>query len=187
MSATKKVRINFVGQSTYFQSCALSRETDDVAPTFIDFRSGDDPEAFRQRLLSIPCDVLIAFKPEVIPAGLFTDVPGLKIGWFTEPLPRSKPAPARPYNDPDAPANPAQDEQLKLVASSDLKRRLASAKTVDVGNFDRFIVFDPLITDTVEKFAPVWRALPLPVDDIYFQNVPRTNVPPKVGFFGRPT
>jgi hypothetical protein len=187
VSATNKVRINFVGQSTYFQSCALSRETNDVIPNFIDFRSGDDPETLRHRLQSIPCDVIIAFKPEVIPAGLLSDVPGVKIGWFTEPLPRDRPAPSRPHCDPDAPPNPLQEKQLVQIANSDLERRLASAKTVDVKNFDKFIVFDPLISDTVSQFAPVWKALPLPVDDVYFQDVPGTNVPPKVGFFGRPT
>jgi hypothetical protein len=158
-----------------------------VIPNFINFRSGDNPETLRHRLQSIPCDVIIAFKPEVIPAGLFSDIPGVKIGWFTEPLPRNTPAPSRPHSDPDAPPNPAQDKQLAQIASSDLERRLASANTVDVTNFDKFVVFDPLISNTVSQFAPVWKALPLPVDDIYFQDVPRTNVPPKVGFFGRPT
>jgi hypothetical protein len=184
----RQTRINFVGQSTYFESSALSVETPTVSPRFFDFRVGADPETLRQQLLAHPADVVIVFKPETIPAGLFAEISGCKVGWFTEPLPRSVPAAARPFNDPDAAPNPEQDRQLAAIAKADLARRLESARTVDVSNYDRFIVYDPFIAETVSEFAPVWKALPLPVDDVYYQNVPALpNVPPKVGFFGRPT
>lgn len=183
----KRVRITFVGQSTYFESAALSVQTANLEPRFVDFRSGDNAENLRHQLEANPSDVIIAFKPEAIPHGTLAGVQGVKIGWFTEPLPRKNPPEPRPYNDPDAPVDHARDQQLATTAQADLQRRLDSARTVDTNNFDRFIVFDPHIADTVNEFAPVWKAVPLPIDDIYFQSVPRSNVPPRIGFFGRPT
>ncbi len=188
MSAATETRINFVGQRTYFESSALSSATKGIKPLFFDFRVGADPETLHHRLQAQPADVTIVFKPETIPIGLLSDIDGVKIGWFTEPLPRSIPALPRPFNDPDAVPNAEQDRNLASIAVADLERRLASARTVDPSNFNKFIVFDPQIADTVSQFVPVWRSMPLPVDDIYFQDVPsKPNVPPRIGFFGRPT
>jgi hypothetical protein len=37
-------------------------------------------------------DVTVVFRPEVIPAGLLDDLPGLMLGMLTEPLPRDRAA-----------------------------------------------------------------------------------------------
>ena len=58
---------------------------------------------------------------------------------------------------------------------------------VDPGNFDRVISFDPLIAQTAGRVLEVWRALPLPVDDILFMDVHEREQPPRLLFLGRST
>lgn len=171
--SVSRSKITFVGQSTYFEACALSESTAVIEPSFIDFRSGDDPKSLTHALEQIRPDVVIAFKPEAIPQGALATTPAKRIGWFTEPLPRD--------------VSNADLDTAELSSSKDLQRRLDSAKTVDADNFDHFIVFDPFIAPTVSKFVDVWQAIPLPVDDSYFQEVRPARFPARISFFGRPT
>ena len=160
----RRLRITFVGQATYFQACALEHEPGGLVPSFIDFREGADPGRLAAALEGAKPDVVICFRPELIPAGLFADVPATAIGFVTEPLPRPR--------DPSHP---------------DLDRRLNEFGAIDPANFDRIVSFDPLIVPTVQAFAPVWRSLPLPVGDSFFRPVSDVAGPGRAIFVGRST
>lgn len=158
------LRIAFVGQSVYFQQCALERPADGLDPTLIDFRAGAAPEPLLATLDELDPDVVLVFRPEIIPPGLFAGLRALRIGYLTEPLPRS-------------------------VGSRhpDLLARLWWLEQVDAENFDRIVSFDPLIAETAANVLPVWRSQPIPVaDSLYMEVRPRAR-PPRLLFVGRAT
>lgn len=157
------LRVAFVGQSTFFRACALEGESGGLHGTFVEHRGGADPGALLGALEAIDPHVVVVFRPEIVPAGLFAGVRATTVGFLTEPLPR------RGGTHPD------------------LERRLRELGNVDAGNFDRIVSFDPLIAETADRVLPVWRSLPLPVADRYFRDVEPLNGPPRVVFIGRST
>jgi hypothetical protein len=157
-------RIAFVGQETYFRASALTSETPQVLPRFIDFRAGSDPYKMLEEVESFAPDVVIVFRPEVVPEGLFAGLRLPTLGFLTEPLPRGR---GKPHPD--------------------LEVRLAETRLIDRSNFDRIVSFDPLFVEAADPLAPVWRSVPLPVDDRFFMPVRPSSVPPKVMFIGRST
>ena len=157
------LRVAFVGQSTYFRACALEGEADGLSGTFVEHRAGGDTGALMGALAAIEPHVVVVFRPEVVPAGVFAQLPAITVGFLTEPLPR------RGGTHPD------------------LERRLRELGAVDAANFDRIVAFDPLIADSAERVLPVWRAVPLPVADRYFRAVRPLAGPPRVVFIGRST
>jgi hypothetical protein len=158
------MRLAFVGQSTYFHYCALEQPADDVEPRFFDFRAGADPDPLAGALRAFDPDVVLVFRPEIVPAGTFEGLGAVAAGFLTEPLPR-----------PGSPSHP------------DLDRRLADLEQVDAGSFDRIIAFDPLIVPTVEQILPVWQTMPIPVADRYFAPVAPPRARRRVLFTGRST
>ncbi len=184
---TSEVRVAFVGQSTYFQSCSLLFPFESLRPSFIDFRVGDDPKALRYQLEQTRPHIIFVFKPETIEPGLLAGLEAIRVGWFTEPLPRATTTPPRNYGDGNDDSAAEQRKALKLSSTRDLARRLESAKNVDPNNFDRLISYDPLIVPTLQSFVDIWRAQPLPLDDSFFQEVRTSQFPPTIAFFGRPT
>ena len=110
--------------------------------------------------------MVVVFRPEIIPAGLFDDLPAATLGFLTEPLPRTASGPVH----------------------EDLRRRLADLELVTPANFDRIISFDPLIAGSVAQAGlEVWRSVPLPVADRFFGPVVPNHGPPRVLFSGRGT
>ena len=91
-------------------------------------------------------DVVIVFRPEIVPAGLFA---GLRV--------------------PDA-RLPHRAAAARDAASPIRTSRCASRETrlIDRSNFDRIVSFDPLFVEAADPLAPVWRSVPLPVDDRFF-------------------
>lgn len=162
--AGRILRIAFVGQSVYFRQCALEQPAPGLEPVFIDFRAAAPAEPLLDRLRELDPDVVLVFRPEIIPAGLFASLRAITIGYLTEPLPRSGRA-----NHPD------------------LHERLAWLAQVDAGNFDRIVSFDPLIAETAASVLPVWRSLPIPVADSLFMDVRERSHPPQLLFVGRST
>ncbi len=161
-------RVAFVGQRTFFEACALE---DGVVPglraAFLEFRAGADPAALRARLDALDPDVVVVFRPEVLPAGLLAGLRALVLGFLTEPLPRG------PH-----------------VTSRDLAGRLWELRRADPADVDRVVCFDPLVVEAAEGALPVWRSAPLPVADRLFgPPVPSRAVtaPPRVLFVGRST
>jgi hypothetical protein len=140
------------------------RPVDGLQPAFIDFRAGAPPEPLHAALAELDADVVLVFRPEIIPPGLFDGLRALTLGYLTEPLPRTS------SND-----------------HADLRARLGWLSEVDPGNFDRIVAFDPLIVETASSVLPVWRALPLPVEDGLFLDIRLRAVPPRLLFVGRST
>jgi hypothetical protein len=163
LSPRAPLTLAFVGQETYFSACALNAATRDVVPVFVDYRAGADPTPMVKALETVAPDVVVVFRPEIIPPGCFAELSAITVGYLTEPLPR------------DADAHP------------DLQRRLEYLRELDPSNFDRIISFDPLIVGAVEEIVPVWRSLPLPVADELFAPVGPSAQPPKALFVGRST
>jgi hypothetical protein len=158
------LRVAFVGQSVYFRQCALELATAGLDPVFLDFRAAAPPEPLLWRLRELDPDVVLVFRPEIVPACLFDSLRALTIGYLTEPLPRT-----------------AGSEH------PDLKARMWWLEQVDAGNFDRIVSFDPLIAETAASVLPVWRSLPLPVADSLFMEVSERAHPPRLLFVGRST
>ena len=158
------MRVAFVGQSVYFGQCALTAPAGGLQPAFVDFRSGAEPEPLMERLSAVDPDVVVVFRPEIIPASLFGSLRALTIGYLTEPLPR---------------------EEGRVHA--DLHSRLGWLQQVDPGNFDRIVCFDPMIAETAGAVLPVWRSLPIPVADEMFMEVHARRDPPRLLFVGRST
>jgi hypothetical protein len=158
------LRVAFVGQGVYFRQCALEAPVEGLDPVFVDFRAAAPPEPLLGRLQELDPDVVLVFRPEIIPRGLFGSLRALTIGYLTEPLPREGGA--------DHP---------------DLRARMWWLEQVDARNFDRIISFDPLIAETAASVLPVWRSLPIPVADSLFMDVRERAHPPRLLFVGRST
>jgi hypothetical protein len=159
-----QLRVAFVGQAVYFRQCALELPADGLDPVFLDFRAAAPPEPLLARLEELDPDVVLVFRPEIIPPRLLDGLRALTIGYLTEPLPRT--------GENDHP---------------DLRARMWWLEQVDRGNFDRIVSFDPLIAETAESVLPVWRSLPIPVADSLFMDVRERGRPPRLLFVGRST
>jgi len=159
------LRLAFVGQSTFFEACALEEHSGRVRTTFVEFRAGGDADAMRARLAAFAPHVVVAFRPEVLPPGVFADLRAAVLGFLTEPIPRT----------PGRRAHP------------DLRRRRGALAAMDTGNVDRLVAFDPLIVPTADAFMRVWRSLPLPVADRLFAPVRSPPGRPSILFVGRST
>jgi hypothetical protein len=162
-AAGEPLRVAFVGQRLYFSACALSAPVAGIEPHFVDHRGGADPLAMLRRLDDLRPHVVVVFRPEIVGPGLFDDLPAATLGFNTEPLPRG------PAVHPD---------QLF---------RLSELAQTDAGQFDRIVTFDPLSAQAAASHLPVWRSLPLPVDDRLFAPVRAPGRPPRVVFVGYST
>jgi hypothetical protein len=125
---------------------------------------GMDPFRMLGEIEEFGAHVVVVFRPETIPPGLFGSLDALTLGWNTEPLPR-------PGAEPHA----------------DLQWRLSELAGLDPANFDRVMTFDPLSRVSAETYAPIWRSLPLPVDDVVFAPPRPLGSPPRVAFVGYST
>jgi hypothetical protein len=164
LAQAPRLRVAFVGQSVYFRQCAMEVDAGGLEPSFFDFRAGSPGPRLLDDLLELDPDVVLVFRPEIIPAGLFDALRAVTIGYLTEPLPRS-PADRHP----------------------DLGQRLWWLQQVDPANFDRIVSFDPLIAETAERILPVWRSLAIPVADSMFMDLKPRAAPPRMLFIGRST
>jgi hypothetical protein len=159
------IRLAFVGQSTFFEACALDEHSGRTATTFIEFRAGGDAEAMLARVRAFAPHVVLVFRPEILPAGVFAGLRVPVVGFLTEPIPRTDGRKAHP----------------------DLRRRRADLERMDTGNVDRIVAFDPLIVPTADTIMRVWRSLPLPVADRLFRPVRPVDGRPSILFLGRST
>lgn len=158
------LRVAFVGQGVYFAQCSLEQPVDGVNPAFLDFRALAPPEPLIAKLHDLDPDVVMVFRPEIVPPGLFSSLRATTIGYLTEPLPRGK----------------GSDHQ-------DLRSRMRDLEEVDATNFDRIVSFDPMIAETAASVLPVWRSLAIPVGDSLFMDLHERARPPRLLFIGRST
>jgi len=164
----RPLRLAFVGQSTYFEACVLDTGTLAGFDTrFHEYRGGADVGPTLEALAMFDPDVVVVFRPEIIPTGAFAGLRATTVGFLTEPLPRS--------------GNGSR------ATHEDLDRRLWELGEVDGSNFDRIIAFDPLIAATADRVLPVWRAIPLPVSDRYYRPVTAPDPTAQPLFVGRST
>jgi hypothetical protein len=157
-------RLAFVGQREYFEYCSLEHPAGGVTPAFFDFRPDAPLDPLRAALAAFSPDVVLVFRPEILPPAALDGVDAVTVGYLTEPLPRPGAAVHR-----------------------DLQARLESLRRADPGNFDRICSFDPLIAPTVDELLPVWRSFPIPVSDRVFAPVRPATGSPRLLFTGRST
>ena len=153
-----------MGQRTFFEVCALGDERPGFQTRFHEFRRHGDADALRRDLDLFAPDVVVVFRPEIIPAGTFDGLRAATLGFLTEPIPR------------DA-----------AGGHHDLDRRRWELSQVHAASFDRVVSFDPLIAPAAEAILPVWRSVPLPVSDRLFADVRPVTGKPRVLFVGRST
>jgi hypothetical protein len=165
-SAPRPTRVAFVGQATFFEACALGPGGHGFDPRFFEYRAGADANRLVAALGAFDPDVVLVFRPEIVPGGAFEDLRALTVGFLTEPLPRT--ARGAPVHD-------------------DLVKRLRELRKVDRANFDRVVSFDPYIARTADEVVPVWRSLPLPVADRFYRPVGTGPLRPQSLFVGRST
>ncbi len=167
MIGGRPLRVAFVGQATYFAACVPSVARPGLDTLFVDHRTGDDPRALLAAVCAHRPDAVVVFRPETVPAGLFATLDAVTLGYVTEPLPR--------------PGTPPR------AIHPDLHWRLSELVLADAANFDRLVSFDPLSADGAGTGLPVWRSVPLPVDDAFFAPVRPSATPPRVSFVGYST
>ncbi len=155
--------VAFVGARLYYEACSLTAPAGGLVPHFVDHKGGADPAPMLRALAALDPDVIVVFRPEIVPPGAFDGLRALTLGFNTEPLPRG---------------GDVHPDQLW---------RLSELAQTDPTQFDRIITFDPLSAAAAEGHFDVWRCLPLPVDDrIYRDPVPAPH-PPRVLFLGYST
>ena len=160
----RPLRTAFVGQSTFFEACAMDGPAGGLIPKFFEFRQGADPDGLRAALEAFRPHVIAVFRPEILPPGTLEGLGAARLGFLTEPIPRTRGA-----------------------AHPDLQRRLTELRNVDPTNIDRVVSFDPLIAETASEVVPIWRSLPLPVNDRYYRPVESSERKPRILFVGRST
>jgi hypothetical protein len=167
-AAGEPLRVAHVGQDTYFLACALEAPCPWAQPVFEDFRAGADPERLIARLHDLDPHLVVVFRPELIPPGLFDGLRALTLGWLTEPLPRTDGA-------SDTEAHPDQVRRLEYLAAT------------DPANMDRVLSFDPLVVSAAARHVKVWRSVPLPVADSLFVERIESDPETRPLFIGRST
>jgi hypothetical protein len=160
----RPLRVAFVGQRTYYEHAALHHEVPGLSPTFLDFRDPAEAGTLREDLEELAPHVVVVFRPESIPAGLFADLPAAVLGFATAPLPKSGEAPYAP-----------------------LEWNLSALRQADRANFDRVVSVYPTAWDSAAGLLPLWRCMPLPVDDRLFRPVRRSHRPARIAFIGYST
>jgi hypothetical protein len=155
------LRVAFVGPRAAFDACALHAAAGGVVPAFVDFRAGVDPLELKAALRSAAPHVVVVFGPQSVPAGLLSDLPAATLGFLTESIPRWEGAPP--------PAVSAGDTELSRT---------------DITGFDRLVSFDALVAGAATASTPVWRSIPLPVDDRMYAPVRAAHRPPRALFLG---
>jgi hypothetical protein len=150
----RPVRLAFVGRAVEHAWSALSAPAGGVEPAWVEFREDGDPGDLLARLRDAAPDVVVAFAPERLPAGVLREVDAVTVGLLPDPLRLSQGA-----------ADVWTGEGLKeALAAEDALGHLAG---LPIGDLDRLIVADPLLGRGLEEL-PVWRSAPLPVDDALF-------------------
>jgi hypothetical protein len=79
--------VTFVGQRASFAGCALEDPAEGVEPAFVDLRPGVPADSLRSAVAATAPDAVVAFRPELVPAGAFDGLDAVVIGWLTEPVP----------------------------------------------------------------------------------------------------
>jgi hypothetical protein len=151
-------RVAFVGDAATYGPHLLHAPAGGVAPTLV---APGDTDALR----AADPDVVVAFRPETLPPDQLRATPAPVLGVITDPLPRA-----------DREPHPAYDAALDAL------------RTLDPSSVDRLITTDANSWDAAAALGlPLWRAMPLPVDDRLYRAPRPTRRPPRVIALGAPT
>jgi hypothetical protein len=165
-AAGAPTRVAFVGHPSYFAPHVLSRPAGGIVGELIPFRGADDDaDGLRAALAEADPHAIVVFRPEALPAGVMDGIDAPVLGVITEPLPRAdrNPHPNYDYN-------------------------LAELREIDRNNVDRVIIADANSWEAAAPLVPLWRAMPLPVDDRLFRAPhPTGGRPPRTIFVGHST
>jgi hypothetical protein len=158
---SQPVRVAFLGQRTLFAAHALHTPAGGLEPGFFDPRDA----AVADELRSFAPDVVVAFRPDTLPAGALDGLDAKVLGVVTEPLPGGGARPDHP----------------------NLHYNRAELARADAGAFDRVIVTDPASAAAAAELLPVWRTMALPVDDALYRAPRAPARPPRIIFLGYST
>jgi hypothetical protein len=110
-------------------------------------------------------DVVVVLRPETVAPSTLDAIAAPVLGIVTEPLPRA-----------DREPHPAYDANLEAL------------RALDPGRVDRLITTDANSWPAAAALGlPLWRAMPLPVDDRLYRAPRRTARPPRVAVLGAAT
>jgi len=149
----------FLGRRALFGAHVLSAPAGGVQPAFVEARGRADergPDALRAEIAGHAPDVVVVLRPDAIPPGTLDglDTTAKVLGVVADPL------------------------HGNAYHQAELARADAAA-------FDRVIVTDPRSVDAARALAlPVWRTLPLPVDDALYRAPRPSGRPPRVVYLG---
>jgi hypothetical protein len=113
----------------------------------------------------VDAHVVVALRPETLAPEALDAIAAPVLGLITEPLPRA-----------DREPHPAYDANLEAL------------RALDPARVDRVITTDANSWDAAAALGlPLWRAMPLPVDDALYRAPRRTARPPRVAVLGAST
>src|SRR3954451_13890243 len=82
------MRLGFVGQRASLAYASLLVPAGGIEARFFDWRPGGDADLLLAELGDFAPDVVICWRPELFPDGLFAELDALTVGYLPEPLPR---------------------------------------------------------------------------------------------------
>lgn len=132
--------------------------------TFFDLRDGTDIPALLADVERSAPDVLVVFRPDLLPPGALAGYPGVVLGVAIDTLPR---------------AGRSSHESLDY--------NLAMLRRTDASNIDRLLLTDPLGFESAAETLPAWRCAPLPVADRHYREPALSARPPRMLFLGHST
>lgn len=156
--------VAFAGQRSLVEPHLLREPSDGVTPSFHDLRDGSDFATVLGAIEEQRPDVVVVFRPDLVPPGGTAGLDAIVLGVAPDPLPRKG-----------------------RSSHASLDYNLAMLQRSDAGSFDRVILTDPLGWDTVSEALPLWRCMPLPVDDALFRDPTPSRHPPRLAFIGHST
>ncbi len=155
----------FLGQKTYFEDCVDSLRSGLNEVVFVDYRISKPIDEAIKEVESYKPDLLIVFKPEILPRNSLLSLSAKKVGWFTEPI----------------------AEKSQITAPESLLARFRNLENLDASQFDFFISFNPEFTPLIEKFVTIDAEIPLPVADNLYDIPKKSAEVPRFLFTGRMT
>ena len=149
----RPLRLAFVGQSTFFEACALDSGTSPRFDTAL-------PRVPRRR----------RHRPAALRRSRRRPGRGGRLSSRDHPRRRLRRPAGHDRRLPHR-ATAAHRRRRGTPATRTSSAGSGSSGEVDGSNFDRIVAFDPLIAATADRVLPVWRAIPLPVADRYYRPV----------------
>ena len=172
------VRVAFVGRRVEHARHALGAPAAGYVPVFVDVHAATTPDELLTALRDATPDIVVAFAPERLPAGLLGEIDAVALGVLDEPL-----EPAWGSADPWDPAGLGPELLRRAVLDGGGVDR---ASAVRVADFDRLCAWDPLVARVLPDLG-IWRSPPPPVDDALFGDERLRAGPPHPVFLGEST